>query len=103
MKPLLLKLLAAIALLPAHAIGATCTVRVLVDIPADNSSGDPYRDHGAFRKGQTDDAQYYEHGSFGAEGGDTVPVRLQIDVHQSNVGALCAGEAHCALISDRWT
>ena len=78
MKALLIGILAATALLPLSATAATCTVRVLVDIPADNSSGDPYRDHGAFHKGATDEAQYYQHGSFGAEGGDIVPRYIRI-------------------------
>jgi hypothetical protein len=78
MKLSLIEALALIALLPSSAAAATCTVRVLVDIPADNSSGNPYRDHEAFRRGATDEAQYYEHGSFGAEGGDIVPRYIRI-------------------------
>jgi hypothetical protein len=47
-------------------------------MPADATTGDPYRDHRAFRKGDTDEAQYYAHGAFGAEGGDVVPRYVRV-------------------------
>lgn len=78
MKAILIGILIVIGVLPIHAIAATCTYRVLVDIPEDYRSDDPYRNHGAFRRGATDLAQYYLHGSFGAEGGDIVPRYIRI-------------------------